>query len=365
MSSPEDTRVPRKTSVVVLYNQVGEDWYEKLKEVDPSTLPFKPEYPIHVATVKEEYEDVVGALRREGYRARAVNLENDLRKLERVVKRSRPDVILNLVEYFHDDAGLEAAVAGMFDLYRIPYTGAPPFALELCMDKALTKQILQANRIPTPRFKLLHEPKVPKRLGLRYPVIVKPTWEDASAGVHKNSVVHDDHQLAERLQPLFEEFCQPILVEEFVDGRELHVSVWGNDPPEALPPIEFDFSALPPDYPPIISYAAKWDPLDEAYHRVHTVCPAPLSKRLLRKIENVAVRAYEITECRDYARLDIRLKDDKPYVLEVNPNPDLTEGVSLLESAEQAGYSFSQALAHLVELAAERKPEPTPAREPV
>jgi D-alanine-D-alanine ligase len=355
---------PKKTSVVVLYNSIGEDWYERLKEIDPSTLPFKPEYPIHVATVKEEHEDVVKALRRAGYRARGVNLEDKLSVLERVLKRNRPDVIFNLVEHFHDDAGLEPAIAAMFDLYRIPYTGAAPFALELCLDKGVTKQVLQANGIPTPRFKILDEPKVPKRLNLNYPLMVKPTWEDASAGVTKDSVVHDPDQFAERLRRVFEEFEQPILVEEFIDGRELHVSVWGDDEPEMLPPVEFDFSNLPEGYPPLITYEMKWNPLNEAYHRVDTVCPAPLSKRELRKIEKVAINAYHATYCRDYARIDIRLKDNKPYVLEINPNPDLTDGVSFMDSAESAGYSFSQALAHIVELAAKRKPPPLPVRLP-
>jgi D-alanine-D-alanine ligase len=345
--------------VVVLYNQVGEDWYEKLQQVDPSTLPFEPEYPVHVPTVKEEYEEVARALRRAGYRARAVNLENDLRRLERVLKRNRPDVIFNLVEFFHDDAGLEGAVAGMFDLYRIAYTGSPPFALSLCLDKGLTKRVLQDHGVPTPRFRVLYEPQLPKRLGLRYPIIVKPAWEDASTGVSKDSVLYDGVQLEERVQHVYNEYGA-ILLEEFIDGRELHVSVWGNDPPEVLPPVEFDFSELPEDYPPIITYSAKWNPLSEVYHKVHTVCPAPLPKRLLKKVEDVAVRAYLATECRDYARLDVRLKANKPYVLEVNPNPDLTEGVSFMDSAEEAGHSFSEALARLVEFAAKRRPTTTP-----
>lgn len=348
----------KKMSVVVLYNHIGEDSYEHLKRIDPKQLGFEPEYPIQVATITEEYDGIVRALRKAGYRARAVNLNDDLRKLERLLRRNRPDVIFNLVEFFHDDSSLEPAVAAVFDLYKLAYTGATPFALTLCQDKAFTKQILEAHRVPTPRFRLLDEPVVPRRLGLKYPLIVKPTWEDASSGVDKQSVVFDPQDLQPRVSYVDEEFGCPILVEEFIDGRELHVSVWGNDPPEMLPPVEFDFSKLPPEHPPIVSYEAKWDPLAEAYHRIDTVCPARLPKRLLRKVEKVAIKAYEVTECRDYARLDIRLKGNTPYVLEVNPNPDLTEGVSLMESAEAAGYSFSGALAWIVEFAAARRPDP-------
>ena len=353
----------RKTSVVVLYNHVGEDPYERLKHVDPTKLEFKPEYPIKVSTIIEEYEDIVKALRRAGYRARSVNLKNDLKRLERILRRSRPDVIFNLVEFFHDDSELETAVAAVFDLYRIPYTGSPPFALGLCLRKGITKRVLQDHGVPTPRFKILYEPKVPKRLGLKYPLIVKPAWEDASAGLDKNSVIRDPENpqlLIDQVKRVYTQYGA-VMIEEFIEGRELHISVWGNDDPEVLPPVEFDFSKLPPDHPPIISYAMKWNPLEEVYHQVDTICPAPLEKKVLRRIETVAIRAYEATECCDYARLDIRLKDGKPYVLEVNPNPDLTEGVSFMDSAEQAGYTFSEAVAHIAEMALERKPEPKPA----
>jgi D-alanine-D-alanine ligase len=357
LTDSTDKKQKTGKSVVVLYNQVGEDPYEKLREVDPETLHFEPEYPIDVPTVSEEYKDVAKALRRAGYRARAVNLNNDLRKLERVLKRNRPDVIFNLVEFFHDDASLEAAVAGMFDLYRIPYTGSPPFTLALCQDKALAKRALQDHRVPTPRFKVLYEPRLPKRLGLRLPVIVKPAWEDASAGVGKDAVLYEPEHISQRVELVYREFGA-VMIEEFIEGRELHIAVWGNDEPAILPPVEFDFSQLPPGHPHLITYAMKWNPLDENYHRVHTVCPAPLEKRLYRKVEAAAIAAYEATECRDYARVDIRLRDGKPYVLEVNPNPDLTEGVSFMDSAEKAGLDFERTLARIVELAALRAHRP-------
>lgn len=355
-----------KTSVIVLYNQVGEDYYEKIRQVDPATLGFEPEYPLDVATAKEEYEEIARGLRRAGYRALAYNLQNDLRRLERVLKRRRPDILFNLVEFFHDDAGLESAVAGMFELYRVPYTGAPPFSLELCQRKGLTKRVLEEHDVPTPRFAILREPVAPKPLRLRFPVIVKPAWEDASSGVDEGAVVHDAKALGVRLERLYEEFQQPLLVEEFIDGRELHVSVWGNDDEvEVLPPIEFDFSDLPAGHPRLISYQAKWDPLSEVYHRIHTECPARLPKATLRRVQEVAIAAYRATRCRDYARLDIRLRRTKPYVLEVNPNPDLTESVSFMESAEVAGYSFPQALARIVEMAKARAPAPAPATPPM
>jgi D-alanine-D-alanine ligase len=356
-----------QTSVVVLFNHVGEDEYEAIRKIDPKTLPFVPEYDIHVATVMEEYRAVVRGLRRAGYRARAVNIKDDVRVIERVLRRNPPDVVFNLVEHYRDHAEGETHVAALLDLHGIPYTGSPPFALSLCERKGLTKHLLHVNGVPTPKYRILHEPRIPRRHGLHYPLIVKPSREDASAGVTRESVVRDHTALMDRITYVWDEFGSPVLVEEFIEGRELHVAVWDNDEPRILPVIEFDFADLPPDAPNIISYNAKWNPLNQEYHQVFTICPARLTKRALRKVERTALAAYHLTGCRDYARLDLRLTpNDQPFVLEVNPNPDLTEGVSFMESAEQAGLRFEDTLASIVEMALERKlPEPEPEPEPV
>lgn len=347
-----------KCSVAIVFNHVGEDEFEKLREVDPASLGFKPEYDIHVATVLEEYEEIRKALEREGYEASLLNVEDDVDRLIQLLKNG-PDVVFNLVEYFRENPKLEHMIAGLYELYQVPYTGAPPFALAMCQRKGGTKQLLLANGVPTPRFHLLFKPHLRTRHGLRYPLIVKPAREDASMGVHSSSVVSNQEQLFERIDHAFREFSPPILVEEFIDGRELHVAVLGNDPAEVLPILEYDFSELPPGIPPMITYAAKWEPLKEEFHRVHTICPAKLPKRVEGRVREKALQAYEITNCRDYARIDMRLsKDNKVYVLEVNPNPDLTEGVSFMESAEKAGLSFSETLRRIVEMARARSPRP-------
>lgn len=358
--------MPRQAaSVAVLFNHVGEDEYEKLREVDPATLSFEPQYDIHVATVMEEYRAVVRGLGRAGYRARAVNLRDDLAVLERLVRRRPPDVVFNLVEHFREGPEHESHVAAVLDLHGIPYTGSTPFCLSVCRRKGLTKLLLLANGVPTPRYRLLHEPRIARRHGLHYPLIVKPSREDASAGVDRESVVTDHATLRARLAVVFADYGGPVLVEEFIEGRELHVAVWGNERPEVLPIVEFDFSDLPPDHPNIISYDAKWNPLEEVYHQVFTVCPARLSRRALKRVQAAALAAYRATGCRDYARLDLRLTPrDQPFVLEVNPNPDLTESVSFMESAEQAGYDFEDALRVIVELALQRRrPGPAPVSE--
>lgn len=342
-------------NVAVLYNHVGDDEYEKLKDFDESKLDFDPEYDVAVATVQEEYDAIVTALRDQGFAATAVNVEERLEVLTELVQHRRPDVIFNLVEHFHDQAGLEPAVAGFFDLHQIPYTGATPLALGLCRRKGTAKQLLLANGVPTPDYRILWTPRIPRNHGLRYPLIVKPAREDASAGVHEDSVVDRYSELVRRVGAAFAAFDAPILVEEFVAGREFHIAILGNDPPRVLPMVEYDFARLPEGRRGIISYAVKWDPTQEDYHRVDSICPARVSKRIQARIEKAAIGAFRVLGCRDYARLDVRLDaDGQPFVLEVNPNPDLTEGVSFMESAEAAGLSFGDTLAALVNMAAER-----------
>ena len=345
----------KKNIVAVIYNQAGDDIYEKIREVDPESLGFEPEYNINVATVTEEYEAIANALKEQGYKVKLLNINEDIQPLTALLSKNPPDVVFNLIEYYRDDANLEYLVTGLFALYGVPYTGSQPFTLALCMRKGMTKQLLLSNNVPTPRFKILNEPRLPGRHGLHYPIIVKPAREDASSGVNKSSVVYNLEQLTETIKKTFEGFNPPIMVEEFIEGRELHVSVFGNDPAEVLPIIEFDFSELPSDHPNIISYDAKWNPLEETFHRIHAICPAKLTKRLEKKVKAVALEAYKVTGCRDYARLDLRItNDNKVYVLEVNPNPDLTEGVSFMESSEHAGLSFGETLGKIVEFALSR-----------
>ncbi len=204
----------KPSSVAVVYNYTGEDQYEKQRETDPTTLDFVPVYPLRVATIQEEYHAIVEALEKEGYQVRLINLEDDLLRLLDLLQKDAPDVIFNLVEMFRSDPKLESAVAGLYDLHGIPYTGSSPFALELCQLKAVTKQVLLKQGIATPGYRLLRTPKVPRSHGLDYPLIVKPSREDASLGVEAGSVVYNFEQLSGRVKWIFESFDPPALVEE-------------------------------------------------------------------------------------------------------------------------------------------------------
>jgi D-alanine-D-alanine ligase len=347
-----------RKSVLVLFNHLEEkDEYLSLRSIDPSTLDFTPKYSLQVATAQEEYNAIVCSLKEESFNAECVNLKDDFTKLHQLITKNPPDAVFNLVEFFHNDLNNEGYVAGFFDLFHVPYTGSSSYCLSLCRRKGLTKQILMQSGIATPRFLQLKKPDIHPDHGLNYPLIVKPSRQDGSVGVDIHAVVHDHTQLTQRLDRVFSEFKCPVLVEEFIEGRELHVSILGNNPPQALPIIGYNFAELPEDHPHLITYDIKWNPLSPAYHKVHSTCPAELEPEIKKLVKEEALRAYKATYCRDYARIDLRLsKNNIPYVLEVNPNPDLTEGVSFMNSAEMAGFSFSETLRQIITFALERIP---------
>jgi D-alanine-D-alanine ligase len=340
----------KKTRVTILYNEPHPS--EEVGEIDETKLDFEPYFDTKVPSTEEDIEHMRSVLAKEGYEVEAINLKDRFTLLHRTLTKDPPDVIFNLVEMFNDSPWDEFKVAGLYELLKIPFTGAPALTLGICQRKMLTKQILLATGIPTPRFKKFSKNHIPKRHGLQYPLIVKPAREDASTGIENESVVTNREDLLKRVEHIIEDYEQSALVEEYIDGRELNVSILGDTDPVALPISEIDFSEVPAHLHKIVSYQSKWDPSHEAYHTAYPVCPADLPKATARRAHQIALRAFTAMRCRDYARIDIRLsKNKKLYVLEVNPNPDLAAEVGFMRSAEEYGLSFGEALKRIVELA--------------
>jgi D-alanine-D-alanine ligase len=356
------TRGQRKKKVLVLWNSVEEDIYEQLKKDGPKPLSWAPEKESTIVeTVGDEMRAIRLALREKGYQVRVVNLEDDLDHLILTVRSFRPDAILNLVEIFADDPILESAIAGLFDLLGVPYTGATPLCLATCQRKFRTKVMLAAEGVPTPRHRLVERLPLPRRLGLGYPLIVKPVREDASGGVNRESVVYDRSALEKRVAWVLEHFAQPALIETYIHGREIHAAVMGNDPPRVLPLMEVLFEDGGPREPQILSYDAKWDPESRDFYSFETVVPPRrLPPGVARRIRDIALRSYRCLGCRDYARVDMRLDaEGNPFVLEVNPNPDLVSGTGFMACGEAGGRSFAEILSEIVEMAIARRPART------
>jgi D-alanine-D-alanine ligase and related ATP-grasp enzymes len=186
-------------------------------------------------------------------------------------------------------------------------------------------------------------------------MIVKPLREDASIGIENSSVVCDIESLRQRVAFVVKTYNQPALVEEYIEGRELNVAIIGNERPTILPISEIDFSKLPPNYPKIVTYNAKWVEGTAEYIGTVGTCPAKLTSGVEQRVRDIARQAYMLMEIRDYARVDIRLNaSNTPYVLEVNPNPDISRDTGFARSARAAGMTFEDMLAKIIETALER-----------
>lgn len=306
--------------------------------------------------VVEEMEDIKEALISLGYKATVFNVDSKVDRLIRFLQEEKPDLIFNLVECIENESVLEMNVAALYELLKIPYTGAGPLALGTALHKPRVKDILTANGIRTPLHQVF---KVSDRIVLKeemtFPLIVKPSHEDASVGISDRSVVESMNELRRQVRFIWEEFEQPALVEQYIEGRELNVAIMGNGKPIALPISEIDFSGLHPDMRRIVSYAAKWLNGTVEYHGTKGVCPAELPPKIEAELKETALRCYELVGCRDYARVDFRLTaEGTAYVLEVNPNPDISDDAGFARSAKAYGLSFPQIIGKIVESALER-----------
>ncbi|MBI3961784.1 MAG: ATP-grasp domain-containing protein [Deinococcus sp.] len=285
-----------------------------------------------------------------GYRTQVLSIDDDTAGAVRRLKRLAPDLVFNLCEAIMGDTSLEGAFCGLLELLRLPYTGAPPLALALCRDKPLTKLALAGAGIPTPRFTVVR-PGEHFSGSLTYPLIVKLAREHGSASICADSVGYDATAVNRRIAYIHQHYGQDGLVEEYIEGREIKVTLLGYQDPEVLPIEELDLSALPPGVPRVVGYEVNWLESSPLYGLDRAVCPADLPPDLAERIRDIARRAYTLIGCRDYGRVDIRLKDNVPYVLEVNANPDIAPGTGITIAAQAAGLDYPALVGKVVELA--------------
>lgn len=266
----------------------------------------------------------------------------------------RDTVIFNWCEGLDGDPNAYDAVPPILEELGFAYTGANAWSLHVTQRKGVTKQILLDNKIPTPVSKVYE--KAVLNGWRRYPAIVKPANEHCSFGITRDSVVDNPQQLKERVQYILDTWKGPALVEDFIDGVEYNVSIWGNDNPQTLPVAAIDYSVFSDYHDRLVSFDAKWNPDSDAYRLTGVQCPAPLEPVLRRRIERVAMKAYQSLRLRDYGRVDLRVRNGVPYVLDVNANPDITMEGGFARSARVAGYDYGRMSAQILNFAAERRP---------
>lgn len=275
------------------------------------------------------------------------------------VRALGPDLVFNLCESLAGDPRNEPTFVGVLDVFRIPYTGADLLALASCLHKRRTKDILIARGVPTPPHRFLDSEEAladPELDGLDYPWFVKLAHEDASVGITEANRVVSPAALRERVRELFAEYKQPVLAERYIEGREVNVTLIGNGRElRVLPLHEIDFAAMPADRPRIVSYAAKWDEKHVDYVGTKPVPLRNASAGFVAEVERVARGAWDAMGLRDYGRIDLRVdSQDVPWVIDVNPNPDISPDAGVARAAQRAGMSYPQLIAHIAEVAYRR-----------
>ena len=270
----------------------------------------------------------------------------------------RDTVIFNWCEGLDGDANAYDAVPPVLEELGFAYTGSAAWSLSASQHKAYAKQLLLEQKIPTPVSKIYEK-------GIlngwrRYPAIVKPANEHCSFGITPDAVVDSGQQLKERVQYVVDTWKGPALVEDFIDGMEFNVSIWGNDSATVLPLAAIDYSDFQDYHERLCTFDAKWNPDSDAYRLTGVQCPAPIDPVLKRRIEKVALKAYRALQVRDYGRVDIRVRNGVPYVLDVNANPDITMEGGFARSSRVAGFDYGHMTAKILDFAAERLPGRNP-----
>jgi len=302
---------------------------------------------------------IAAVLSAAGHEITRVSAGDDVALLLQQLTAAAPDLVFNLAESFGGKSALESSVAGLLNLLHLRYTGSSPVTLGMAGDKSLTKKVLAFHGIRTPEFAALYRGAVDWAGELDFPLIVKPPQEDASVGINGRSAVRDVRELLQTMGSVHSEFQGPVMVEQFIDGREFYVAVLGNQQPQALPVVELDFTGFPADRPRIASYEAKWgdDPATPGgeFAGTRAVFPEDLDAALATRLQEVAVDAFQALRLRDYGRIDLRVNDaGEIFVLEVNPNCYLERSGEFARAAERAGIGYPELIARIAELAAAR-----------
>jgi len=298
--------------------------------------------------------EVHKALKKLGHSPTFIRLDGSVESLQALARR-KVDLIFNLTESWGGDDTKDMNIAAYLELLGRPFTGSGSLGLATGADKVMAKKIFAFHKIPSPNFATVWRGRMDHAHDINFPVIVKPAREDGSIGIPFSAYVESIKDLMTRIDELHAEFDTPVLVEEYVEGREIYVGVLGNKKPEALPPIELDLSKLPEGTPRIAGSEVKWERSTEAYKTTQPKMAEDLDEKTVELLQQTALGAFQALGLRDYARIDFRLdKKKRAFVLEVNPNPYLLSTAELSLSFKHTGRSYTDLIGEIVKAAAER-----------
>jgi len=297
--------------------------------------------------------DVLACLQRLGHEVETLAVFDDVVCMVEKLKSFAPDVVFNLTESFHSNRAHEPNIPGLLELMRVKYTGARPDGLMLCKDKALAKKVLAYHRVRVPHFVISTEQRPLKRLRrFVYPAFVKPVGEESSDGIAKASFAKSEEEALERARFIHEKFHCDALIEEYIEGRELYLSVMGNRKLSVFPPREIFFHDVPEDMPKFATFKAKWD---DTYRKKWGIQNGPaneLPAGVEEKLARLARKVYRVLKITGFGRVDVRLTQaGEVVVIEANPNPSLACEDDFAQAAAAAGLPYDMLIQKILDTA--------------
>jgi D-alanine-D-alanine ligase len=328
--------------------------YDRWEPEEETSGPAERAPLVRTLDKKEVEDEVAEALGKLGHVPTLHCLDGSIKSLH-ALARMEPDLFFNLAESFAGNDTVDYCIAAYLELLGKRFTGSGSRGLLYGQEKANAKKILEFHGIHTPVFARSFRGRLDFSHDLEFPVIVKPAREDGSIGIEFNAVVNSIRELMERIDWLHANFDSPVLIEEYVEGREMYVGVLGNDNPVALPVIELDLSKLPEGTPRIAGAEVKWGKGTRAYRDTKSAVAENLPEETGALLQQTAVAVFQALELRDYARIDMRLRPDgRVAVIEANPNPWLASKAEFAMAARKAGRNYTQLISEIVELAGSR-----------
>jgi D-alanine-D-alanine ligase len=336
--------VKKKLKVLVLFDgsrptKIDEDLSKEMKTEDWKTEA-----------------NVMAALGQLGYTAEHLAIFDDLDLLRQKLESFGPDVLFNLAEQFKNNPGFDQNIVSLLEMQGVPFTGCGATGLTLCKHKGISKKILAYHHIRVPNFVVIPRGQ---RIGgikqLKFPIVVKPVKDEASYGISRASFVETDEQFRDRVAFIHEKHNADVIAEEYIEGRELYVSLMGNTRLHVFPTRELVFREVPLNEPKIATYKAKWD---EEYRKrwgLQNQFADGLDAALVAEIEETCKRIYRLLTIDGYARIDLRLTvDSNLYFIEANPNPHLAADEDFAQSADKAGLPYPQLINAIIRLGMKR-----------
>ncbi len=296
-------------------------------------------------------KDVKLSLTKLGHEVIPFGIFNDIEPFLKIVREQKPDLVFNMSEAFSGKRDFEPNLTALMQLMGIPFTGAGPMALQLCKDKGLTKILLDYHDIQTPKFIIAKKSvKLQSLKKFSFPAFVKPLDLESSEGISQVSYVENEKEAVARVKFIHERLGVDAIIEEFIDGREVYVSILGNEKLSVFPARELFFKQVPDDEPKFATFKSKWDQEYRKKWGIDSGWVTEMSESTRKKLNEVCKKIYRLLQIQGFGRIDLRIKNDEIYFIEANPNPSIAKKEDYALSANKGGVEYEELISKIVSL---------------